>query len=143
MPTIVRWYVKTALLYLTLALGMGVWQQTAAWSGTLTAVSWHLFLVGWLTQLIFGIALWMLPSYTRQQPRHNETLNWAVYGTLNIGLLLRAVAEPLRAIQGGNAALWGWMLVVSAILQWLAALGFVVNAWPRVRGPRRPTRGGG
>ena len=141
MPTIVRRYVKSALLYLAVAFGMGVWQQTAAWKGTLTPVYWHLFLVGWLTQLIFGIALWMLPSYTREQPRRSEPLNWAVYVTLNAGLLLRAVAEPLHAIQTDNAC-WGQALVVSAVLQWLAALGFVVNVWARVRGPRRKPRGG-
>ncbi|HEB66154.1 MAG TPA: hypothetical protein ENJ02_11525 [Chloroflexi bacterium] len=141
MPTIIRWYVKSALLYLACAFGMGVWQQAAARSGTLTPVYWHLFLVGWLTQLIFGIALWMLPSYTREQPRRSDPLNWAVYVTLNAGLLLRAVAEPLRPVQADNA-FWGWALVVSAVLQWLAALGFVVNTWERVRGPRRKPRGG-
>jgi len=140
MPTIVRWHVKTALLYLAVALGWGVVLETGGWRAALTPTYWHLFIVGWLTQLIFGIALWMLPSYTRERPRGNERLSWGVYSILNAGLLLRALAEPLRAAQIGDAKLWGLMLVISAILQWLAALGFVVNAWPRVRGPRRATK---
>ncbi|NOY99501.1 MAG: cbb3-type cytochrome c oxidase subunit I [Chloroflexi bacterium] len=143
MPTIVRWYVKTALLYLALALGLGILLAAGIWRAALTPSYWHLFIVGWLTQLIFGIALWMLPSFTRERPRGNELLSWAVYVVLNAGLLLRAIAEPLRAVQVGAAALWGQALVISAILQWLAALGFVINAWPRVRGPRRKTRQGG
>ncbi len=142
MPTIVRWYVKSALLYLALALGLGLWLELGASRAALTPTYWHLFLVGWLTQLIFGIALWMLPSHTRERPRGNERLSWGAYIILNTGLLLRALAEPLRAAQIGEAQLWGQILVISAILQWLAALGFVLNAWPRVRGPRRKSRGG-
>ncbi len=137
MPTIVRWHVKTALLYLAVALGWGILLETGSWRAALTPTYWHLFIVGWITQLIFGVALWMLPSLTREHPRGEERINWAVYILLNIGLLLRAIAEPLRAAQLGDPALWSRMLVASAILQWLAALGFVLNAWPRVRGPRR------
>ncbi len=142
MPPIIRWYVKTALLYLAVALGWGILLETGTPRATLTPTYWHLFLVGWLTQLIFGIALWMLPTYAHGRPRGDEHINWAVYVLLNIGLLLRALAEPLRVAQIGEAALWGGTLVASAILQWLAALGFVINAWPRVRGPRRKQSGG-
>ena len=28
---------------------------------------------------------------------------------------------------------WGWLLVASALMQWLAAVFFVVNSWPRVK----------
>ena len=136
MPTIVRWYVKSALVYLAAAFGM---EAISLWSAARWAsqpVSWHLFAVGWLTQLIFGIALWMLPSFTRERPRRSDRLNWAVFVTLNAGLLLRAIAEPLTGLSGRGAA-----LIVSALLQWLAALGFVINVWARVRGPHRKPQG--
>ncbi len=138
MPTIVRWYVKTALLYLALSLTLGVLAATERLGRAFEPTYWHLFAVGWLTHIIFGIALWMLPSYTRERPRRSDALSWAVYLALNIGLLLRAVAEPLRIANGGRT--WGLALALSAILQFLAALGFVINVWPRVRGPRRPSR---
>ncbi len=138
MPTVVRWYVKSALLYLALAFGLEALRQWGAARWASLTVAWHLFAVGWLTQLIFGIALWMLPSFTRERPRRSERLNWAVFVLLNAGLLLRAVAEP----QVGLSPRWGQALVLAALLQWLAALGFVVNVWARVRGPRRRPRGG-
>ncbi len=137
MPTIVRWYVKSALVYLAVAFGL---EAVRAWGAARWAsqpVAWHLFAVGWLTQLIFGIALWMLPSFTREQPRRSDRLNWAVFAVLNAGLLLRAVVEPLTGLSAR-----GGLLTLSALLQWLAALGFVVNVWARVRGPRRKPRGG-
>jgi hypothetical protein len=78
-------------------------------------------------------------KYSKERPRGSETLGWAIYGLLNAGLLLRVVSEPLNSMQ--PAAVWGWLLVVSAGLQWLAGMGFVANTWPRVHGgPRR--RGG-
>jgi hypothetical protein len=31
------------------------------------------------------------------------------------------------------AALWIWLLAASALLQWLAGVGFVANTWGRVK----------
>jgi hypothetical protein len=89
----------------------------------------HLLVVGWLTQLIFGVAFWLFPRYSAAQPRGSERLAWAAWGLLNSGLVVRALAEPWHAVsgRGGNA------LVASAGLQLLAGLAFVANTWPRVR----------
>ncbi len=134
MPTLVRWYVKTALCYLAAALTAGV-LITFRTGSVLTPTYLHLFLVGWITQLIFGIAIWMLPTLSREHPRGRDWLNWAVYALLNAGLLLRVVAEPMLAYE--RTPLWSNTLVTAALFQWLAGVGFVINAWGRVRGPRR------
>ncbi len=73
----------------------------------------------------------MFPIITRVRPRGNESLAWASYVLLNVGLLLRVVAEPLVSLRP-EAGL-GWLLVVSAALQWLAAAVYVTLAWPRVK----------
>ena len=136
MPIIVRWYLRTALVMFILALGVGLIQTLGGLlpfvPPGLTPVYFHLLMVGWVTQFILGVALWMLPKYSMQRPRGNERLSWAAYLLLNAGLLVRAVAEPNNALAPGT--LWGWMLVLSAGLQWLAGLLFVVNAWARVKG---------
>jgi hypothetical protein len=145
MPTLTRWYIKSSLVYLVAALLVGAllasrvfWPLPAFIRGT-GPVYFHLFMVGWVTQLIFGVVYWLFPKYSKERPRGSETLGWAIYGLLNAGLLLRVVSEPLNSMQ--PAAVWGWLLVVSAGLQWLAGMGFVANTWPRVHGgPRR--RGG-
>jgi hypothetical protein len=137
MPTITRWYLKTSLLYLGLALLLGALQAAApllrlpAFFSLLNPAYFHLFMLGWVAQLIFGIAIWMFPKFSRQQPRGNELLNWIAFGLLNVGLLLRLIAEPLNALQ--PQSLWGPALAVSAGLQWLAGLTFVINTWPRVK----------
>ena len=48
-----------------------------------------------------------------------------------VGLLLRVMGEPLN--WANPASLVGWMLPISAVLQWGAAVFFVILAWPRVK----------
>jgi hypothetical protein len=138
MPPLTRWFLKTALIYLVVALLTGaVVAARNVWLlpplvAAFTPVYFHLFMVGWVTQLIFGVVFWMFPKYSKEQPRGSERLGWATYLLLNTGLLLRAAGEPLNALQPG--AFWGWLLVVSATLQWLAGLSFVANTWGRVQG---------
>jgi hypothetical protein len=128
---------KSALVYLVAALLLGV---VLALQGTITLPAFiqamspayfHLFLVGWVTEMIFGVIYWMFPIITRKRPRGNEKVGWASYIFLNIGLLLRVVGEPLTSIQ--PEAGFGWLLAVSALLQWLSAVLFVFLAWPRVK----------
>ena len=89
----------------------------------------HLLVVGWLTQLIFGVAFWLFPKYSSVKPRGSEGLGWASFVLLNFGLILRLIGEP-RAALGGDAAT---LLVASAVIQLLAGWAFVANTWPRVR----------
>ncbi|HNS04267.1 MAG TPA: hypothetical protein PKM78_18005 [Anaerolineae bacterium] len=137
MPTLTRLYVKTSLLYLAsalvLALVLALAQATTlpVWLAAAGPTYIHLFLVGWVTQLIMGIVFWMFPKWSKERPRGNEQLAAVVYGLLNAGLLLRVVGEPARAVS--PAALWGWVLALSALLQWLAGVGFVANTWGRVK----------
>jgi hypothetical protein len=137
MPPLTRWHIKSAFLYLAAALALGVALALGAvvqlpnWLAYLSPVYFHLIMVGWVTQMIFGVIFWMFPIVSKAQPRGNEQLGWATYVLLNVGLLLRVLSEPLNAMNPGGV--WGWGLVVSALFQWLAAVFFVVNAWPRVK----------
>jgi hypothetical protein len=124
MPPLTRWFVKLSLVYFVAALAGGVWQAAGGplW---LTPITIHLLVVGWVTGMIFGVAYWMFPKFSSEQPRGASGLAVASFVLLNLGLLLRVAAEPLAV---------GWLLVTSAVLQWLGAVAFVVNTWPRVKG---------
>jgi cbb3-type cytochrome oxidase subunit 1 len=137
MPPLTRLFIKSALVYLVAALVAGALLALpvdAAAHPILTAFAptyLHLLMIGWLTQLIFGVAYWMFPRYTRERPRGSRALAATTYATLNAGLLLRAVAEPAVALRAGPA--WGWALAASAVLLWLASLLFLANTWGRVK----------
>jgi hypothetical protein len=137
MPALTRWFIKAGLLYLVAAAALGglILAQTTlglpGWLAVLRPVYLHLFMVGWVTQLIFGVVYWMFPKLSRQTPRGSERLGWAIFAGLNAGLLLRVVAEPLGTLRPDLGS--GWVLVLAAVLQWLACVGFIANTWGRVK----------
>lgn len=133
MPTEARWLIKTAFLYLALGLGLGVFraaQGAGVFSGsasTLWLPQLHFLTVGWITQLIFGVAFWLFPNANSTGGR--SLVVWGAYFALNLGLLLRLGSEPAlfpESVRAGG-------LVASAALQWVASLLLVGHFWFRVR----------
>ncbi|MBO9323762.1 hypothetical protein [Roseiflexus sp.] len=143
MPRQARVYIKTAFVQLLISLFVGAlllinaglrWQSGL---NVLLPVYYHLLMVGWATQLIGGVALWMFPVHSRERPRGDERLGWIAYGALNGGLLIRAIAEPIHTLEPRDWSAWG--LVVAALLQVCAVWLLVVILWSRVKG-RSETR---
>lgn len=138
MPQLSRWFIRSSLFNFVAALLMAVLLALRPLLDLptlvvgLSPVYIHLFVFGWLTQLIFGVMHWMFPKGSNERPRGNLTLAWGVFGLLNVGLILRTIAEPAAAVSAARG--WRWLLLVSAVLQSLAGLGFVANSWSRVRG---------
>jgi hypothetical protein len=135
-PPVTRWFVRSALAWFLVALVTGVLLAggvSAPIPGTDLLLPYptylHLLTVGWLTNLIFGVAFWMFPRHSAEHPRGSTWLAWAAYVGLNAGLVLRLVGEPLQMSGTGAATL----LVLSAGLQLLGAWAFVLNTWPRVK----------
>ena len=137
MPTLSRWFIKTGLLYLVIGLVMGVVvfaQPVMGWSpmlATLRPVYLHCLFIGWVSQLIMGVGYWMFPKQTKDNPRGSRWLGWGVYITLNLGMALRVVGEPLVVI-APDAGL-GWILAAAAIFLLLAGWGFIFNTWGRIK----------
>jgi cbb3-type cytochrome oxidase subunit 1 len=137
MPTLTRWFIKSSLVYLIVALIFSILSMGRTIVDLPEVVAYlrpvhvHLFMVGWVTQLIFGMVYWMFPKYSKEKPHKSEGLAWGAFGLLNIGLILRLLGEPLNALSAHAA--WGWLLVVSASVQWLAGIAFVLNTWPRIK----------
>lgn len=137
MPRLTRLYVKTALVYFVAAFLTGAVVAWRAWLpasipwAVLTPLYYHLLMVGWVLHLIIGVAVWMFPRWSREQPRGPNWMGYGAYGALNVGLLLRVVAEP--AFVASGASVWAGGLVVSALTQWLGGILVVALLWPRVR----------
>lgn len=138
MPPLTRALVRAALCWLAGAfvlLGLvaaGPALRALGPVGALAPAATHALVAGFTAQMIFGVALWMFPRPRPEDGAARRALGWAMFACLNAGLLMRMVAEPLMLFVGTPA--WGRVLVLSALLQWLAAVAFVVLAWRRVRG---------
>lgn len=133
MPRMTRWFLKTGLIYFLLSALLLIWME---WPGGgappgLQALFYHLLMVGWVTQIIIGVSLWLFPRASRNKPRDVKGIHVAVYTLLNAGLILRALAEP--GWFGQQAGWTGPVLVGSALLQWLAVCGYAASIWQRIR----------
>jgi len=137
MPRLARWALRAAFIYLLLgaAGAMLYWTNVLwPWWVPLSAISptyVHLIVVGWLTQLIFGVLYWMFPILSKTRPRGDPRLAWAVFICLNAGLIARMIFEPWRSVQPDPLNADG--LLLSACLQVIAAALFVWISWGRVR----------
>lgn len=135
MPRLTRWFIRTSLLYFCAGFALGALFLIGSglgwsWPGPgLMPTYYHVLLVGWVAQLIFGVSLWMFPILGKERPRGSEPLGWFTYVCLNAGLLLRIVAEPLLP----TVPALGWLLVASGALQLAAGVTYIANIWARVR----------
>jgi len=146
MPLESRLFVKTALIALVVAF---VWGASMAFSEALgrpVDPIWaiehaHVAFVGWLVNMIFGFALWLLPlnreRFPETQGRYAPWMPRAIYLLLNGGLVARILSEPAIA----NSSIARVVLGVSAIAQVGAVLLFVLLAWLRTRAPSHPAPG--
>lgn len=139
MPPLTRWFIKTSFVYFILALlgGVALGAQ-AIWAfsppaADLLPTYFHLLAEGWITLLIIGVAFWLFPKYSLERPHRSESLAWASYALLNLGLLMRVVSEPANVVAGNPASIWAILLTIAAVFQWLGGMAFVVNSWARVK----------
>lgn len=93
---------------------------------------YHLLMLGWVTQLIFGVMFWMFPVLGKERPRGNEQGARIAYYLLNLGLLLRLIFEPMQVLTQSSIA--GIGLAISAVIQVLGGWLFVAVIWERVKG---------
>lgn len=134
MPLLTRWCLRAALLNLVAALALGVllalpggdWPARAV---ALRPVFYHLLMVGWATQMIYGVGWWMFPRRSPTEPQ-TPPLAWVAFVSLNAGLLLRAWSEP--AVQRSPSGVAAGALIAASALQLLSVAAFAATAWRRV-----------
>jgi cbb3-type cytochrome oxidase subunit 1 len=139
MPPLVRWYVKTSFVFLTLGLLLGGWIIVGEFVlGTypprlLVTAHVHLLLVGFMLMIVMGVATWMFPRPAREDTRYRPGLAEAVYWLMTLATALRAVGEILAA--WSDARSLRLLIALGGLGQLTGAALFVVNMWRRVRMP--------
>jgi hypothetical protein len=150
MPTTSRVYVKASLLYLAVGAVLGAlllinrWTPLGIWVLSLKVSHVQFLVVGWLTQLILGVAWWLFPPLKiglrpdeprpvrrGQAQRGSEPLFWVTFAALNLGILLRGIFEPVYVWTSVEA--FQAFAGVSGLFLLIGAVTFVLNMWARVR----------
>lgn len=102
-----------ATMMIDIAVGLG------GVSSDLLHTHIHVMLFGWLVQIIFAVAYWMLPRFGRDRPR----AGLAIAGI--VGVNLASVASLGFPWWRLHAVVW--------VLEFAAFVLFAVHAWPRVK----------
>jgi len=131
MPLVSRTFIKAGMIFFGLALLTGLIIEAEIPSlPRLSPLFWHMLTVGWITQTIFGVSIWMFPGRTREEGFKPQKWGWITFIFINTGLSLRVIAEPLSIYQ--SSEVWNALLALSAMLQLLAGITYLIELWPRV-----------
>lgn len=134
MPTLSRWLIKASLVYLVIGVGIGglllaekaPWFDNASWR--LLPLHVDLLLWGWMLQLAFGVACWILPG--RITAKDRAWLGWLSYSGLNSGLVLSFFVY--FNLIGGAGWGKGWVGLAVIISRLGGLVGLILYVWPRI-----------
>jgi hypothetical protein len=149
MPIEARWFVKAGLIYFVLTVAIGgallIFEAVDVSVPYVIVIEHvHLGTVGWLMNMVIGIALWMLPLNRERFPetmgRYPRRAIPLCFVLVNGGLLLRLLIEPWYQL-GGKPITAAMLLIIAAIAQVMGVCLFAAIAWQRVRAPNRPAPG--
>ena len=137
MPRLSRFFLRGG--FICLAVGMLAGGLILVQKGTgrfpffwvLLPAHIYLVLVGGVTQCALGVSYWILPRLEAGKGRGNTALAWSSYWALNTAILLVALHPAVEIAMGAPTA--GATFVCGGVLQVLAAAGFALHAWPRIR----------
>ncbi|HEX5408576.1 MAG TPA: cbb3-type cytochrome c oxidase subunit I [Gemmatimonadaceae bacterium] len=137
MYSLVRRYLKTAIVFLGVGLAIGGWMivRRELWSEFPTpyvvSAHTHALFVGFVMMMILGVALWLFPRPDREDARYSPRLAELAYWLLTGGTAMRVAGELLRS---GVGALWLRIVVVAAGFAQIAGLAvFFYTMWTRIR----------
>jgi heme/copper-type cytochrome/quinol oxidase subunit 1 len=133
----VRRFIRTAIAFLALGIGLGLWMLVArelfgVWPPPyLVTAHGHALLFGFVMFLILGVALWLFPKPAAQDRRYTPGRIAAAYWVLLAGTLARFAGEAVRAfaIAPGVA----WLIVAGAVAQAGGLALYFWTMWGRIR----------
>jgi hypothetical protein len=135
MPLLSVFFIRTSLVYFALGVTYGGWmlfnKGVPIFPNFWGLLEGHIefLMIGWIIQLILGVAFWILPRFSRFPARGNEALAWISYLLINIGLWMELLSPLFKEFP--------WLPTLGRVIETGAAVMFVLHAWPRIK-PARP-----
>lgn len=131
MPRLSVWFVRTALGYFAIGFTLGalmlIDRGVPLGISRTRLLPSHIefLLIGWMVQLAFGVAFWILPRFRTGPERGREGTAWLSYVLLNTGVI--------TAAGGLTIGLPPVVPLLGHMAQGAAAGAFALHAWPRVK----------
>ena len=139
------WLVRLAVAYLVVGTSIGSILlagkgfEIPAWLWALRPLHIEFLLFGWMVQLAFGVASWILP---RTPSRYSMRPVIAAAVFLNVGLWMVGLSGMGPAVGGfASPSIGGWdglstgliLAVFGRLSETCAFAAFAYHIWPRVR----------
>jgi heme/copper-type cytochrome/quinol oxidase subunit 1 len=137
MHSLVRRYLKTAIVFLGVGLAIGTWMMVERdLLGRFpnpyeTSAHVHAILVGFVMMMILGVALWLFPRPAKEDTRYTPAAAAVAYWFLTSGTAVRIAGELARPAT--NALALRVATLVAGILQVLGLAVFFHTMWGRIR----------
>jgi len=134
MPRVSRWLVQASLVYLALGFTLGavlLFNKGIPLTPVLVRLlpaHIEFLLVGWVIQLVMGVATWIFPRFgVPRSPYGSEAAAWLAFALVNAGVWLVGVG-PFVAGQVGDV-----LPLIGRLAEAAGAVVFAANIWARVR----------
>ena len=137
MYSLVRRYIKTAIAFLVIGLAIGVWmiarrELYGAYATPFeTSAHTHALLVGFVMEMILGVALWLFPRPEKGNVRYSPRVAETAYWLLTVGTAVRVVGELARPFTA--SLILRWLIVLCGVGQTAGLMLFFYTMWPRIR----------
>lgn len=129
MDWFVRYFIKSALVYLGLGICMGIWLGFVPNAVIYRPAHAHLNLLGFTSMVIFGVAYHVIPRFTGN-PLHSRRLaevHWWASNTGLVVLFFGFMFAPWRPM--GRV-----MIEIGAVIAAAGAFMFIYNLWRTLDG---------
>ncbi|KAA3644209.1 MAG: hypothetical protein DWQ07_19060 [Chloroflexi bacterium] len=130
MPRLSVWALRAALLNFSVGFTFGALllanKAMPAMGSLWRLLPAHieLLLIGWIVQLVLGIAFWIFPRFKFPPKRGRSEPGWIGWLLLNLGVLLVSIASILGRQE---------LVVLGRISEATAVVLFASSLWPRTK----------
>ncbi len=135
MPKLSSLFIRSSLVWLGLGFLTGALMLTnkglSFYAPIMGYIGLHIqfVLIGWILNLVMGVAYWMFPRFTPEETgmevRGYPWAAWTALLAVNGGLVLATIGHWVGE--------YTWTPMLAYGLYVLGVVFFVVNAWPRVK----------
>lgn len=137
MHSLVRRYIKTAVAFLGVGLAIGVWMIARRElfnvfpAPYLVSAHTHALFVGFVMEMILGVALWLFPRPAKDDRRYSAAAANAAYWLLTVATAGRVAGELAHPLF--DTPLLRWLVLACGLGQAIAILLFFRTMWSRIR----------
>jgi heme/copper-type cytochrome/quinol oxidase subunit 1 len=133
----VRYFVKTAVIFLIIGILSGLYMSAAKnifhtpFGPELISAHAHIILVGSVMMMIMGVALWFFPRAEKTDRKYNPALILVTYWLMSISTATRFI---FQSAAGFIYIDWiNIMITITSTFQAIAIILFFFSIWGRIR----------